>query len=158
MPDTGPAARAASEVRGRRHRGIILVLGGALVLGMRFFQASALAASTELHAKQYVTTITPQAGGTGLPVTLPGTLQGINEATVYARSNGYILRWTKDIGSSVRKGDLLAEITAPEVDARVIPGNRRAGSGGLRPESGEKHRGALEESSRKGCGCAAGSG
>jgi RND family efflux transporter MFP subunit len=51
-----------------------------------------------------------------LPLTLPGTLQGINEATVYARSNGYILRWHKDIGAQVTKGELLAEITAPEID------------------------------------------
>ncbi len=131
MPDTGPAAvRRAKFVAGAI--AIILVLGGALVLGMRFFQASALAASTELHAKQYVTTITPQAGGTGLPVTLPGTLQGINEATVYARSSGYILRWTKDIGSSVRKGDLLAEITAPEVAqelSQAIAARDQAASG-----------------------------
>jgi RND family efflux transporter MFP subunit len=131
MPDTGPAAvRRAKFVAGAI--ATILVLGGALVLGMRFFQANALAASTELHAKQYVTTITPQAGGAGLPVTLPGTLQGINEATVYARSSGYILRWTKDIGSSVRKGDLLAEITAPEVTqelSQAIAARDQAASG-----------------------------
>jgi RND family efflux transporter MFP subunit len=93
----------------------ILLLGGIVILVTRFFQASALAASTEVHARQYVTTIKPKAGANGLPLTLPGTLQGINEATVYARSNGYILRWVKDIGSSVRKGELLAEITAPEI-------------------------------------------
>jgi RND family efflux transporter MFP subunit len=97
----------------------ILVLGGIVIMVMRGFQASALAASTELHARQYVTTITPTAGGGGLPLTLPGTLQGIIEATVYARSNGYILRWIKDIGSSVKKGELLAEITAPEINQEL---------------------------------------
>jgi RND family efflux transporter MFP subunit len=96
-----------------------LVIGGIIIFVMRSFQASALAASTELHAKQYVTTISPKAGGDALPLTLPGTLQGINEATVYARSNGYILRWTKDIGSSVKKGELLAEIAAPEIDQEL---------------------------------------
>src|SRR3984957_3338174 len=96
-----------------------LMVGGVIIFVVRGFQASALAASTEVHAKQYVTTVTPQAGGDGLPLTLPGTLQGINEATVYARSNGYILRWTKDIGSSVKKGELLAEITAPEIDQEL---------------------------------------
>jgi RND family efflux transporter MFP subunit len=96
-----------------------LLIGGILVLIARVFHASALAAETELHAKQYVTTITPKAGGGGLPLTLPGTLQGINEATVYARTNGYILRWTKDIGSSVKKGELLAEIATPEIDQEL---------------------------------------
>lgn len=96
-----------------------LLLGGIIIFVVRGFQASALATSTEIHAKQYVTTVNPKPGGGGLPLTLPGTLQGINEATLYARSNGYILRWTKDIGSSVKKGELLAEITAPEIDQQL---------------------------------------
>jgi RND family efflux transporter MFP subunit len=97
----------------------ILMMGGIAILVMRGFQASALATSTAIHAKQYVTTITPKTGGDGIPLTLPGTLQGINEATVYARSNGYILRWAKDIGSPVKKGELLAEITAPEINQEL---------------------------------------
>jgi multidrug efflux system membrane fusion protein len=96
-----------------------LLLGAVVVFALRAFQASALAEATEVHAKQYVTTITPAAGGDGLPLTLPGTLQGINEATVYARSAGYVARWVKDIGSSVKKGELLAEIAAPEVDQEL---------------------------------------
>jgi RND family efflux transporter MFP subunit len=96
-----------------------LVIGGIIVLIVRVFHASALAAEMEVHAKQYVTTITPKSGGDGLPLTLPGTLQGINEATVYARTNGYILRWVKDIGSSVKKGELLAEIATPEIDQEL---------------------------------------
>jgi multidrug efflux pump subunit AcrA (membrane-fusion protein) len=96
-----------------------MLAGGVIIFVVRGFQASALAASTELHAKQYVTIINPKPGGEGMPLTLPGTLQGINEATVYARSNGYILRWNKDIGSSVKKGELLAEITAPEIDQEL---------------------------------------
>jgi RND family efflux transporter MFP subunit len=97
----------------------VLFLGGILIFVLRGFEASALAAATEIHAKQYVTTTTPKMGGDGMPLTLPGTLQGINEATLYARSNGYVLRWTKDIGSSVKKGELLAEIAAPEIDQEL---------------------------------------
>ena len=41
------------------------------------------------------------------------------EATVYARSSGYVVRWTQDIGASVKKGELLAEITAPEIDQQL---------------------------------------
>jgi RND family efflux transporter MFP subunit len=50
---------------------------------------------------------------------------------VYARSNGYILRWLKDIGSSVKKGELLAEITAPEIDqelSQAVAAQRQADS------------------------------
>jgi RND family efflux transporter MFP subunit len=97
----------------------VLLAGGVVVLVLRSFQASALETSTALHAKQYVTTALPTAGGDGAPLTLPGTLLGVIESTVYARSNGYIVRWVRDIGASVKKGDLLAEITAPEIDQEL---------------------------------------
>jgi RND family efflux transporter MFP subunit len=97
----------------------LLILGGIIVLLTRSYQASALETATALHARQYVTTITPKVNSDALKLSLPGTLQGINEATLYARSNGYIERWTKDIGSSVKKGELLAVIAAPEIDQEL---------------------------------------
>src|SRR6202142_2239245 len=117
MPPPVPAVKRAKFAVAAIAGG--LVAGAIIIFVVRSFQASALAASTELHAKQYVTTINPLPGDGGLPLTLPGTLQGINEATVYARSNGYIVRWVKDIGSSVKKGELLAEIAAPEIDQEL---------------------------------------
>ncbi len=97
----------------------LLVIGALLVLVNRSFQARALQTATLLHATQYVTTIQPKSGGDGQPITLPGTLQGVIESTVYARSSGYVSRWTKDIGASVKKGEVLAEITAPEIDEQL---------------------------------------
>jgi RND family efflux transporter MFP subunit len=126
-----------------------LLVGGIIIFVVRGFQASALAASTELHAKHYVTTVNPKPAGGGLPLTLPGTLQGINEATVYARSNGYILHWRKDIGSSVKKGELLAEITAPEIDqelSQAIAAQRQAASSeGLARSTAERWRSLREK-------------
>ena len=60
-----------------------------------------------------------QPAGTSQTLTLPGTLQGQIEAPIYARSSGYVLRWNKDIGSRVAKGDVLAEIDTPEVDQQL---------------------------------------
>jgi RND family efflux transporter MFP subunit len=97
----------------------VLLIGAVIVFVLRSFQAGALESSTTLHAKRYVTTIMPKAGGDGQPLTLPGTLLGVIESTVYARSNGYVVRWVRDIGSAVKKGDLLAEITAPEIDEEL---------------------------------------
>jgi RND family efflux transporter MFP subunit len=97
----------------------ILLIGAVVVLVNRSFQARALETSTAVHATQYVTTIQPKKGGGDELVTLPGTLQGVIESTVYARSSGYLARWTKDIGAPVKKGELLAEITAPEVDQQL---------------------------------------
>ena len=110
----------------------LLLVAAVIVIVLRSFQASALNASTTLHAHQYVTTIMPKAGGDGQPLTLPGTLQGVIESTVYARSNGYVVRWAKDIGSSVKKGELLAEITAPEIDqelSQAVSARAQAASG-----------------------------
>jgi RND family efflux transporter MFP subunit len=97
----------------------VLLAGAVIVLVLRSFHAGALETSTILHAKRYVTTVMPAAGGEGQSLTLPGTLLGIIESTVYARSNGYVVRWVKDIGSTVKKGELLAEITAPEIDQEL---------------------------------------
>ncbi len=115
--DTSGVLKRAKLIAG----GIVglLLVGGVIVLVLRSFQASALNRSTALHANQYVTTIIPKSGGEGQPLTLPGTLLGVIESTVYARSNGYVVRWAKDIGSSVKKGELLAEITAPEIDQEL---------------------------------------
>ena len=96
-----------------------LVIGAVLVLALRTFQARALDESTAIHAKQYVTTTVPKTGSAARELTLPGTLLGVLQSTVYARSNGYVVRWLKDIGSSVKKGDLLAEISAPEIDQEL---------------------------------------
>ena len=51
---------------------------------------------------------------------LPGTLQAYVESPIYARTNGYLLRWYKDIGSRVTQGELLAEIDTPEVDQELL--------------------------------------
>ena len=54
-----------------------------------------------------------------LHVTLPATTLGFVEANVYARASGYVLKRHVDIGDRVKAGQLLAEITAPEVEAQV---------------------------------------
>jgi RND family efflux transporter MFP subunit len=111
----------------------LLLVGGAVVLLNRSIQARALEGATAVHALQYVTTTRPTRGGAGTAVTLPGTLQGVIESTVYARSSGYVVRWMKDIGASVRKGELLAEINAPEIDQQL----RQAEAARAQSASGE---------------------
>jgi len=50
---------------------------------------------------------------------LPGSTQGIQEAAIYARTNGYVREWKVDIGQTVQQGQLLAEIETPEVDQQL---------------------------------------
>lgn len=50
---------------------------------------------------------------------LPGTLQPMHDASVYARSSGYVRGWYADIGAHVKAGELLAEIDAPDLDQQL---------------------------------------
>jgi RND family efflux transporter MFP subunit len=97
----------------------LLLLGAAITLVQRGVRANALAKSNAELNQQFVTTINAKLAPGGEPLTLPGTLQGIIESPIYARSSGYVLRWNKDIGSRVNKGDVLAEIDTPEVDQQL---------------------------------------
>src|SRR5271157_661657 len=50
---------------------------------------------------------------------LPATTQAFDAATIYARQSGYISQRLVDIGSRVKTNDLLAVISAPEVDDQL---------------------------------------
>ncbi|MBL8036591.1 efflux RND transporter periplasmic adaptor subunit [Nitrospira sp. CMX1] len=50
-------------------------------------------------------------------ITLPGTIEGWYEAPIYARVEGYVKAWYKDYGDIVKKGDVLAELNTPDLDA-----------------------------------------
>jgi RND family efflux transporter MFP subunit len=52
----------------------------------------------------------------GQSLILPGTIQPYNKAAIYARVNGYLKSWNKDIGAQVKTGDVLALIDAPDLD------------------------------------------
>ena len=51
-------------------------------------------------------------------IQLPGTIQAWFQAPIYAQVSGYVKMWHKDWGARVKKGDVLAEIYAPALDAQ----------------------------------------
>ena len=51
-----------------------------------------------------------QPGPRSNELELPGSVQAYTESPIYARTNGYLLRWYKDIGAGVEKGELLADL------------------------------------------------
>ena len=71
---------------------------------------------TERSALRSVLTTQAKPGQGLRTVALPATLRGGNEAALYARTNGYVKAWTRDIGDKVKRGDVLAIIDTPEVD------------------------------------------
>jgi len=64
--------------------------------------------------------VTARAGQAGLKLTLPGQTAAWYESTIYARVQGYVGTWTADIGDHVRKGQVLATIETPELDADLL--------------------------------------
>jgi RND family efflux transporter MFP subunit len=52
-------------------------------------------------------------------ISLPGTTLAFAAANIFARSSGYIETRKVDIGDHVKAGDLLAQITAPELDHQI---------------------------------------
>ena len=50
---------------------------------------------------------------------LPGTAKPYTDAPIYARTSGYVKRWLVDIGTPVKRSELLAEIETPEVDQQL---------------------------------------
>ncbi|HEU5239616.1 MAG TPA: efflux RND transporter periplasmic adaptor subunit, partial [Pyrinomonadaceae bacterium] len=79
---------------------------------------SALAHSVR-DQRPTVTVISSQRPANDASLVLPGSTQGIQEAAIYARTNGYVKEWKVDIGQTVQQGQLLAEIETPEVDQQL---------------------------------------
>ena len=98
---------------------LLLVLGGVLSLGRRISERKALAAETEKLALTTVAVVKPSAEPGSDELVLPAQLQAYVESPIYSRTNGYLLHWYKDMGSHVKKGDLLADIDTPEVDQEL---------------------------------------
>ena len=85
----------------------------------RLSEKKALAKETERLAVPTVSVLKPATEPANEELTLPAQLQAFVESAIYSRTNGYLLRWNKDIGSRITKGELLAEIDTPEVDQEL---------------------------------------
>jgi RND family efflux transporter MFP subunit len=98
---------------------LLLALGAGRTVLSRVASAQALDASTAEQSRQYVRTTQARRSASGQTLALPGTLQGFVQSPIAARASGYLKRWTRDIGSKVAKGELLAEIETPEIDQQL---------------------------------------
>lgn len=98
---------------------LLLLIAGAITLWGRVTHSRALAKETERETVPTVAVVNPQAEKPDEELVLPGSLQAYEESPIYARTSGYLVRWYKDIGSKVKKGELLAKIDTPEVDQEL---------------------------------------
>src|ERR1700733_11075288 len=96
--------------------GIVVVMG----LTTRRMADAKLSEWTEAQAVPTVAVALPDTHGRKATFTLPGRLEAYTQAQIYARVSGYVKDWKADIGASVKAGDLLAEIDAPDLDQQIM--------------------------------------
>ena len=125
---SGPEARHSGiDPAPRRSRSrLIAVVAVLIALGIAAYgilarrqQESEVAKWTTELAIPLVATVTPKQGVTGQQIILPGDIEAWFEAPIYARVSGYLKEWYFDFGAHVEKGQLLAEIDAPDLDAQL---------------------------------------
>src|SRR5207248_6336326 len=112
----------------KKHRGyvvaaalaVLFLVAAIIGIASRFSERKALAKETEQLAVPTVSVISPKAEPPQEELVLPSSLQAYIEAPIYARTNGYLKKWYKDIGTRVRQGELLADIETPEIDQELM--------------------------------------
>ncbi len=99
---------------------LLLLVAGLIVMLTRMRDSRVLADETERDSIPTVAVVHPTEEKPDEQLVLPGSLLAYEESPIYARTNGYLLRWYKDIGSRVKQGELLADIDTPEVDQELM--------------------------------------
>ncbi len=138
----------------RMRSGFVLVLGFLLIgagisMWRKQSQAEALAAGMAKSTVVTVTVVHPEPAGASQALPLPGTLLGMVESPISARASGYLTAWTKDIGAQVKKGELLAQISSPEIEQQlaqaVASRQQTLSSMNLAKNTLERWKGLLEQ-------------
>lgn len=94
---------------------LVLILFFARYLGTR-----RLIRETNDMAIYHANVVLAQATQPTEHIILPGSVLAWHEAAVFARAKGYLKQWYVDIGYTVQKGDVLAVIERPELDAEFL--------------------------------------
>jgi RND family efflux transporter MFP subunit len=122
--EPGPPARGPSRA-GRRLLGLgaLLVLLGAVGYGgWRHYQLRNEVLATAAQTRDFVPAVLTapvRASPATVSVFWPGSTLAFNLADIFARASGYIVTRNVDIGSRVKKGDVLVEISAPEIQHQI---------------------------------------
>ena len=127
-----PPQETAQPPRNLRRIGVIAVLAAIAIAAFGILQRrtheAEVAQWTQEQATPTVAVINPRAGAATQRLVLPGTVQAWYEAPIYARVNGYLKKWNFDYGAHVKKGDVLAEIETPDLDAQLAASQAKLNS------------------------------
>jgi RND family efflux transporter MFP subunit len=119
----------APRKRRRRYGGalsgasvLLLLVGGLGIGGWRHYRAELDTAAIAQRIRTFIPDVRValvRDSGSKITVSLPATTTAFEAATIFARTSGYIEKRYVDIGDRVKAGDLLANITAPELDHQI---------------------------------------
>jgi len=122
-----------NPIRARRRHRYILMSGGALFLialvgGFvpQFRQRQIATVDTKELAIPTVAVASPTITTPGSGLNLPAEVKPWQEASIFARVNGYLKDWLVDIGAQVQKDQLLADIDTPDLDQQLAQANSQA--------------------------------
>jgi len=116
-----PGPKPSTRRRAMAGTIIALIIIGGLILGFlpRWRQRGTAIADTNQLAIPTVSVVSPGPGKPGGGLILPAEIRPWQEASIYARANGYLKDWVADIGAHVQAGQLLAEIETPDLDQQL---------------------------------------
>jgi RND family efflux transporter MFP subunit len=119
----GKAAPPITFPRGKLRRVGIMAAAIAVAIAVtgiviREIKAHEVASWTYAQAVPTVAVVLPQPEGNGTQLILPGNIDAWYQAPIYARVSGYVKRWYFDYGAHVKKGQVLAVIDTPDLDAQ----------------------------------------
>jgi RND family efflux transporter MFP subunit len=126
MPTTGTVPPPNEKRLLQRAMRLLLVAVLVIVVVVAFGLYSRAAAghkleeSTKAGASAKVAAVHPKRTAKVEELVLPASVQAYTEAPIYARTQGYLKKWYFDIGSKVKRGQLLAEIETPEGDQQLL--------------------------------------
>jgi RND family efflux transporter MFP subunit len=104
---------------GLKRLGILALVAAVVIaaagIGYRLWHSRETAGWTDDQAVQTVQLIELPKGAKGGGLNLPGDVQAFTSAPIYAQVSGYVKKWYVDIGTPVKKGQLLAELDVPDI-------------------------------------------
>jgi len=128
-PQPGLDVKVPADTSAFRRTGRLLAIGTLVVLATglaygawRAYDRHAAVMATSEQQRDFVPALrvaTVKPSKDLINVTLPGTTLAFTTANIYARASGYISKRKVDIGDRVKKGDLLAYISAPEIEYQL---------------------------------------
>ena len=122
-----PRAAKTLSKTGRQLRTFAALVAMALIVGFLVVhhlkasdQADLAAATKESStASRAVDIVAAETAPSSVPLTLPGETAAWYDSVIYARVDGYVASWTANIGDHVQKGQILATIDTPDLDAQL---------------------------------------